>query len=535
MLHHEKRAPFTSRLTHHFALAAASTVIASTASAGVQYSAVNWTVPANIDGLYINVETLAIGSAGSAVAGWDINPYSATSLTWFNATGTGMMRYPTVTLGSAGNLAIGTIVGSTGSFGSGAVVVGAAAGNWNLNSLNRFGFRFTASDGQAHYGWGTFEIPATINGGTRRITEIAWETTPGVAILVGDVGGGSGPYDPCAPANPTLGNATTNVALNTTTAESLVVGGKTCGFTIYDANYFKYTAPATGTYTISTCSSGEDTRMALLNGCDAAATVLACNDNSCGVSSSLTAVLTTGDVCYVAIGGASAKNPLTSPINVTIAPPPIDACVNAAPAVFGDNPFINSGTVAQTVKSDLAGTTTATIQRATWYAFVPGATGAYSFRTCGAVGTGGASADTMVAIGTICPAVGTRFEAIAYNDDAPSCSSGGTGNLASFIDATNNGATGTFAGFPLTEDLVAGQTYYILVGSYSATTNLSGTLVIDGPPQGNPADLDGDGTIGAGDLSILLGAWGTAGPGDLDGDGDVGAADLSSLLAAWGL
>lgn len=659
MLHHEKRAPFTSRLTHHFALAAASTVIASTASAGVQYSAVNWTVPANIDGIYINVETLAIGSADSAVAGWDINPYSATSLTWFNATGTGMMRYPTVTSGSAGNLAIGTIVGSTGSFGSGAVVVGAAAGNWNLNSLNRFGFRFTASDGQAHYGWGTFEIPATINGGTRRITEIAWETTPGVAILVGDVGGGSGPYDPCAPlnptanigannlfvrntdiadlnlgacgilykanyykftapatrnydfstcagssasvlalldgcaagsnviacgtscglsgstvtlsatagsvyyvvlgtadgadlpspygvqvtpwyepcdpANPTLGNATTNVALNTTTAESLVVGGKTCGFTIYDANYFKYTAPATGTYTISTCSSGEDTRMALLNGCDAAATVLACNDNSCGVSSSLTAVLTTGDVCYVAIGGASAKNPLTSPINVTIAPPPIDACVNAAPAVFGDNPFINSGTVAQTVKSNLAGTTTATIQRATWYAFVPGATGAYSFRTCGAVGTGGASADTMLAIGTICPAVGTRFEAIAYNDDAPSCSSGGTGNLASFIDATNNGATGIYAGFPLTEDLVAGQTYYIVVGSFSATTSLSGMLVIDGPPQGNPADLDGDGTVGAGDLSILLGAWGTPGPGDLDGDGDVGAADLSSLLAAWGL
>lgn len=77
--------------------------------------------------------------------------------------------------------------------------------------------------------------------------------------------------------------------------------------------------------------------------------------------------------------------------------------------------------------------------------------------------------------------------------------------IASFIEATNNTTTGTDAGFPLTEDLVAGQTYSLLVGSYSATTNLSGTFVIDGPPQGNPADLDGDDTVGAADLSTLLG------------------------------
>jgi hypothetical protein len=50
----------------------------------------------------------------------------------------------------------------------------------------------------------------------------------------------------------------------------------------------------------------------------------------------------------------------------------------------------------------------------------------------------------------------------------------------------------------------------------------------------NPADLDGDGSVGAGDLAILLGAWGTTGPGDLDGDGAVGAADLGLLLGAWG-
>ncbi len=51
-----------------------------------------------------------------------------------------------------------------------------------------------------------------------------------------------------------------------------------------------------------------------------------------------------------------------------------------------------------------------------------------------------------------------------------------------------------------------------------------------------PADLNGDGSVGAADLAELLGAWDTdpGGPPDLDGDGDVGAADLAQLLGAWG-
>ena len=51
-----------------------------------------------------------------------------------------------------------------------------------------------------------------------------------------------------------------------------------------------------------------------------------------------------------------------------------------------------------------------------------------------------------------------------------------------------------------------------------------------------PADLDGDGAVGAGDLTIMLGAWDTfGGDADLDGDGVVGAGDLAILLGAWGV
>ncbi len=51
-----------------------------------------------------------------------------------------------------------------------------------------------------------------------------------------------------------------------------------------------------------------------------------------------------------------------------------------------------------------------------------------------------------------------------------------------------------------------------------------------------PADLDGDGMVGAADLAALLAAWngGAGDPADLDGDGTVGAGDLAVLLAAWG-
>lgn len=58
-------------------------------------------------------------------------------------------------------------------------------------------------------------------------------------------------------------------------------------------------------------------------------------------------------------------------------------------------------------------------------------------------------------------------------------------------------------------------------------------------PPDCPYDLDGDGEVGLGDLSILLSNFGLSGvdpeQGDLDGDGEVSLGDLSILLSNFGL
>ncbi len=51
-----------------------------------------------------------------------------------------------------------------------------------------------------------------------------------------------------------------------------------------------------------------------------------------------------------------------------------------------------------------------------------------------------------------------------------------------------------------------------------------------------PADLNGDGVVGAADLALMLGSWGFApgSPADLSGDGFVNAFDLALMLGSWG-
>ena len=533
-----------SRLSKHLLAAAvaassASLLAAHSASADIIYSGViNFACAVDIDGCYINVETgLLSNGPGTGVPGWDLNPYSTGGgMNFFNSTGGGQIRYPGVTTGAAGNVALNTPVTSTSSYNTAttAVTFGSVAGNWQYSATNIIGFKFLAADGLTHYGWMRFAMGAAGSSGTsmtRTVVDYAWENIAGLPINAGSQGGPPPAYDPCAAFNPVASTGINNLPLNQTTSTDLPVAGG-CGFVAYHANYFKFVAPFTGAFTIDTCASGADTRMAILNGCAAGSTVITCNDNSCGTSSSVVLNATAAQTYYIVIGGSSSGAVLPSPLTVTVTPPPSPDGAAAPVVAFGSSPFDNAATTGnQTVGTNATATTTSIIYNAAWSKFTPAVTGAYTFSVCGSVN------DTKMALSQVCPGAGSTLASIAYNDDNCACSTGCTGNYSSGLNPTNTG-------LPLTQDLVAGQTYHLVVGSYSATSGaVSGTLVIDGPTQPPPSclgDLNLDGVVNGADLGLMLGAWGACPGGtpgclgDLNLDGVVNGADLGLLLGAWG-
>jgi hypothetical protein len=69
------------------------------------------------------------------------------------------------------------------------------------------------------------------------------------------------------------------------------------------------------------------------------------------------------------------------------------------------------------------------------------------------------------------------------------------------------------------------------------TLNQGAAYVYTGVSPPCPTDLDDDGSVGLGDLTILLSQYGMTEPlliGDLDGDGSVGLSDLTILLSQYG-
>lgn len=517
---------FSRRLATHFARAAVASMLAAPvlcvdfAQAAIQHRVFNLPVPASTAGLYLNIETGASAGSAAAVPGWDINPYGPSSLVFYNAVGTGMLRAPGATSGSAANLQSGELIGGLGSFGSGVVAFGGASGQWQLSAVNLFGFRFVASDGLLRYGWGRMQVGASAL--DRTLLDIAWEDQPGAPIAAGADGSVPPTYNPCASTNPALSAGANLVPLDQSTSFNFDLRGSSCNFILRHTNVFRFVAPVSGPTMVSTCASGADTRLAVLAGCTEQASVIACNDNACGLSASTSFNAVEGTTYYIAVGAALAKTALPSPMSVTVTPPALPACMNAQLLRFGSNSFDNTSSAGSiAVRSSAAGAT-ATMHRPLWFRFTPAVTGHYTFSTCGGEG------DTVLALGDACPGAGLRFEALAWNDDGCFCGSGCSGALSSILGQSNSG-------IPLTQPLQAGTTYILGLGSFAAGSVVRGAITVDGPPQppSNPADLTGDGLVSGADLTVLLSQWGLSGPADLNGDGVVSSYDITILLSAW--
>ena len=182
------------RLSRHLVAAAAVATTAGAASADIVWSGiVNLNIPSTTNGLYLNVLTGAYnvdGGGGSTVAGWDVNPWSAATLSFFNPanpTGGVYVRDASTTVGVS-NLGFGTVIGEGSTYSSGgAQTTGAFAFNLN-SSENLVGFRlFNEDAGTVHYGWMRIELIGTLNGQPRSVVEYAFESTAGASIAAGVV------------------------------------------------------------------------------------------------------------------------------------------------------------------------------------------------------------------------------------------------------------------------------------------------------------------------------------------------------------
>jgi hypothetical protein len=180
------------RLAAYATLAGIALAAPAIPSADADIESIIWSGPLNINipsttaGVYLNVVTGVNNPSPGLVPGWDVNPFSSTTLSMFNPT------VPTggVYVGSAGffNLTPGTLISAASTFSSG--TLSATSPNpLNFNSSNNIvGFRFQneAMANQIQYGWMRISLSGTASSQPRAIVEYAYENT-GVGILAGQV------------------------------------------------------------------------------------------------------------------------------------------------------------------------------------------------------------------------------------------------------------------------------------------------------------------------------------------------------------
>jgi hypothetical protein len=540
---------FRTRIARHFALAAlATTAAAAPAVADVNYQQVYFPVPANSDGLYINVQSLQTGSQGKSVAGWDINPYSATSLSWFNATGAGMMRYPGVTTGSAGSLDLGNVVDSTGSFGGGAVVVGSAPGNWRLNSYHYFGFKFIADDGLTRYGWGSFWIGSTIDS-PRMIYELAWETTPGAGIAVGDGRVVSNDDRESATAIPLSGSLVQADTWLASPSADPLPGPEDCERLEWcspEPDVWFRIEPNTepGLLELDLCPSSFYTGVIVyrLDTATNELEMVASDRTSCTVNPYIEYCFLSADdrptLIRVVAGGTISMSwnwtPITGPVfldgtlwigGATFSDEGTDSAFNAFPVDplsadasggTGSGLAGSSGSLSARIVTD-----DTVVQKITMQGAISGQQPPDYF------------ADSNFRITTI-PTIGDEPEdPIVFVVPSDSYFRVTATGVAPVLTAR----TGCVCGDRLTSGTyqlsVQGFGVFLDSSETYASSVMDWTLELSPTPFDVPGDIDGDGRVDANDLGILLASWGGTGAADVDHDGTVGAGDLAVVLTAW--
>ena len=177
-----------TRLAACAAAAAGAAVAAPPAEATIIWSGpVSINIPSTTSGVYLNVVTGVFG--GSSTPGWDVNPWSSSSLNMFSTAGS--MSLYVGTAATYFNLAPGTLISAASTFGTVGTNTINAGTPLNVNSSNNLiGFSFvepTLNGGAVAYGWMRISLSASTFSQPRMIVEYAYEDSQGVGINAGAV------------------------------------------------------------------------------------------------------------------------------------------------------------------------------------------------------------------------------------------------------------------------------------------------------------------------------------------------------------
>ncbi|HEX2838447.1 MAG TPA: hypothetical protein VHN77_10000 [Phycisphaerales bacterium] len=286
-------------------------------------------------------------------------------------------------------------------------------------------------------------VSVNLNSGVPYVIQVDGNNGASGAFVLNVTGPMAPPNDTCASAIPVgMGSTPFDTTFAGNQAGTACSGG---GIASPDV-FFTFTPASTAAYQFSTCTGTNfNTVLSILDGCGGV--TLACNNDACGLLSSLQLNLTAGTPYIVQVDGMGAEG--GSGMLTISGPPANETCAGATPIGLGATVYTTA------FAADNAGTPCSSgVGRDIFYSFTPPSTGRYWFYTCG-----NASAyDTVLAVLSGC---------------------GGS------VLACNNNSCGSLSS--LSVQLTAGVPYIVQVDGNNGSAG-TGVLTITGTLPGDTCD-----------------------------------------------
>ena len=214
------------------------------------------------------------------------------------------------------------------------------------------------------------------------------------------------PIDACAVLQ--VGTLGANTLSMDASAPTLTVE---CGGVLSEiarTNYLRFTAPYTGVFTANTCAQTTDTILAVLTTCGDGATVIACDDDTCGSASSVSFAANAGQTVSIGVGLYSLTKlpPSTLTVEIGEETPPQDPCATITQLAVGSTVMPLNAALPDLV---IPGQQATVVYSVNYASFIAPQAGVYQLSNCSSAGF-----DSMLVRTTEC---GNGAAVVAIDDD----------------------------------------------------------------------------------------------------------------------